>query len=72
MLSVTVGDSNQVATKTAEYTRRFANPMAAAQRGFVDAIIQPANTRRHLCESIELLLTKRVDRPWRKHGNIPL
>lgn len=58
--------------KTTEYTQRFANPMVAAQRGFVDDIIDPAFTRVRLCEDLELLRTKEVTRPWRKHGNIPL
>jgi len=53
-------------------TYRFANPMVAAQRGFVDDIIDPAFTRVRLCEDLELLRTKEVTRPWRKHGNIPL
>ena len=51
---------------------RFANPMVAAQRGFVDDIIDPATTRQRLCEDLELLRTKKTERPWRKHGNIPL
>jgi propionyl-CoA carboxylase beta chain len=54
------------------YERRFANPMVAAQRGFVDDIIDPASTRQRLCEDLEILRTKEVTRPWRKHGNIPL
>eukprot|EP00598_Pedospumella_elongata_P003116 CAMPEP_0184966800 /NCGR_PEP_ID=MMETSP1098-20130426/368_1 /TAXON_ID=89044 /ORGANISM="Spumella elongata, Strain CCAP 955/1" /LENGTH=525 /DNA_ID=CAMNT_0027488143 /DNA_START=92 /DNA_END=1669 /DNA_ORIENTATION=+ len=58
--------------KTTEYTERFANPMVAAERGFVDDIIDPAVTRERLCEDLELLRTKNVTRPWRKHGNIPL
>jgi propionyl-CoA carboxylase beta chain len=54
------------------YDCRFANPMVAAQRGFVDDIIDPASTRQRLCEDLEILRTKEVTRPWRKHGNIPL
>lgn len=61
-----------VEQKTVEYTDRFANPMVAAQRGFVDDIIDPATTRLRLCEDLDLLATKKVERPWRKHGNIPL
>ena len=57
---------------TLEYATRFANPMMAAERGFVDDVIEPATTRQRLCENLELLSTKRVSRPWRKHGNIPL
>jgi propionyl-CoA carboxylase beta chain len=46
--------------------------MVAAQRGFVDDVLDPAYTRRKVCEDLEVLRTKKVDRPWRKHGNIPL
>ena len=51
---------------------RFANPFIAAQRGFIDEILDPANTRQRLCEDLDILRTKKTDRPWRKHGNIPL
>lgn len=44
----------------------------AAQRGFVDDIIEPVNTRRHICEDLDMLETKDVKNPWKKHGNIPL
>ena len=55
-----------------EYTERFANPYIAAERGYVDDVIEPEETRPWLIRSLELALTKRVDRPKRKHGNIPL
>jgi len=58
--------------KTAEYTERFANPMVAAQRGFIDDILDPATTRERICDDLDLLSTKKDVRPWRKHGNIPL
>eukprot|EP01038_Epipyxis_sp_PR26KG_P005662 gene5662-7818_t len=58
--------------KTLEYTERFANPMVAAQRGFIDDIIDPAMTRQRICEDLDVLKTKKVDMPWKKHGNIPL
>ena len=58
--------------KTAEYTERFQNPMVAAQRGFVDEILDPAITRQRLCEDLTVLNTKKTERPWRKHDNIPL
>lgn len=44
----------------------------AAQRGFVDDIIEPINTRRHICEDLDVLETKELKNPWKKHGNIPL
>ncbi len=56
----------------AEYRERFANPYIAAQKGFIDEVIEPANTRRKLIKALELLKTKRDRNPPRKHGNIPL
>jgi propionyl-CoA carboxylase beta chain len=58
--------------RTAEYEATFNNPYRAAARGFVDDIIEPGETRRLLIRSLELLRTKREERPQRKHGNIPL
>ncbi|HLG67832.1 MAG TPA: acyl-CoA carboxylase subunit beta [Acidimicrobiales bacterium] len=55
-----------------EYTERYANPYVAAERGFVDDVISPADTRKVLCRSLELLMSKREELPRRKHGNIPL
>jgi acetyl-CoA carboxylase carboxyltransferase component len=55
-----------------EYTERFANPYAAAERGFVDDVIDPAETRQKLVAGLELLRSKREELPHRKHGNIPL
>jgi propionyl-CoA carboxylase beta chain len=56
----------------AEYKDRFANPYQAAERGYVDDVIQPEETRPWLVKALEISLTKRVDGPKRKHGNIPL
>jgi propionyl-CoA carboxylase beta chain len=64
--------AKNIAEKTIEYTDRYANPMVAAQRGFVDDVIDPADTRRRICEDLVLLKNKDTSRPWRKHGNIPL
>ncbi|GAC1658893.1 MAG: acyl-CoA carboxylase subunit beta [Vulcanimicrobiaceae bacterium] len=55
-----------------EYTERFANPFIAAQRGYVDDIIEAHATRRVIAKSLDMLKNKRVERPKRKHGNIPL
>jgi propionyl-CoA carboxylase beta chain len=55
-----------------EYKDRFANPYQAAERGYVDDVIQPEDTRPWLVKALEISLTKRVDGPKRKHGNIPL
>jgi propionyl-CoA carboxylase beta chain len=56
----------------ADYTERFANPYSVAERGYVDEVIEPRKTRRHLIDALETALTKREPRPQRKHGNIPL
>ena len=60
------------AQRTAEYEGTFNNPYKAAARGFVDDVIEPGETRGILVRSLELLKTKREDRPVRKHGTIPL
>jgi propionyl-CoA carboxylase beta chain len=58
--------------KVAEYKDKFANPYVAAQRGYVDEVIEPALTRRKLIGGLRLLENKRDTNPPRKHGNIPL
>jgi propionyl-CoA carboxylase beta chain len=55
-----------------DYKARFANPYAAAERGYVDDVIVPHETRPKVITALETLLTKRVQAPKRKHGNIPL
>lgn len=55
-----------------DYVKKFANPLVAAERGFVDDIIEPSTTRKRLCEDLELLESKKLENPWRKHSNIPL
>ena len=61
-----------VEEETANYEHKFANPLVAAERGFVDGVIEPRHTRKAIIEDLALLETKKVTRPWRKHGNIPL
>jgi acetyl-CoA carboxylase carboxyltransferase component len=56
----------------AEYDEQFANPYIAAERGFVDDVIEPADTRPRLIQALRMLQTKREQVPARKHGNIPL
>jgi len=60
------------AEKVAEFRRKFASPYIAAQRGFVDEIIEPRSTRRKLIAGLRMLANKRDTNPPRKHGNIPL
>ena len=56
----------------ADYKERFANPYTAAERGYVDDVIEPADTRPRLIKALRMLATKRETIPARKHGNIPL
>ncbi|MCB0463178.1 MAG: acyl-CoA carboxylase subunit beta [Flavobacteriaceae bacterium] len=58
--------------KEAEYANLFANPYSAAERGFIDEVILPKHTRRKLLKAFSMLENKQVDKPTRKHGNIPL
>ena len=59
-------------TLMADYKARFANPYSAAERGYIDDVIIPHETRPKVINALKTLLTKRVDQPRRKHGNIPL
>jgi propionyl-CoA carboxylase beta chain len=56
----------------AEYREKFASPYIAAERGYVDDVIEPRETRARLAEAMRLLQNKRDSRPAKKHGNIPL
>ena len=56
----------------ADYAERLLNPYVAAERGYVDAVIDPADTRREVAAALDLLATKRERLPRRKHGNTPL
>ncbi|MFQ5425990.1 MAG: acyl-CoA carboxylase subunit beta [Gaiellales bacterium] len=56
----------------AEYTEQFANPFVAAERGYVDDVIEPRRTRPQVIDALQVSLTKREQAPRRKHGNIPL
>ena len=58
--------------KVEEFRERFANPYVAAERGYIDAVIRPSETRRHLNTALDMLATKREKNPPKKHGNIPL
>jgi propionyl-CoA carboxylase beta chain len=58
--------------KIAEFRERFANPFVAAERGYIDAVIEPAETRGKIIVSLRALENKRDSNPKKKHGNIPL
>ncbi|MCL1860295.1 MAG: acyl-CoA carboxylase subunit beta [Proteobacteria bacterium] len=65
-------DPEKLAAREAEYKSRFANPFVASARGFIDDVIMPNETRRRVCRSLTMLKDKKLENPWRKHGNIPL
>ncbi len=67
-----MGDAGKIEARTEEYRRRFANPFVAASRGFLDDVISPAATRPRLARALAMLRTKKLENPWKKHGNIPL
>ncbi|MBC6402631.1 MAG: acyl-CoA carboxylase subunit beta [Hyphomonadaceae bacterium] len=61
-----------IAVKTADYEDKFLSPFRAAERGYVDEVIQPMNTRMRVTRAFALLKDKQLDSPWKKHGNLPL
>ena len=65
-------DPAAVDARTEEYREKFANPFVAAHRGYLDDIIRPHNTRFRLARALTTLRNKKLDNPWKKHGNIPL
>jgi len=67
-----LGDKDKIARRTKDYEDRFANPFVAAERGYIDDVIQPHSTRRRVAKALALLRTKKVETPWKKHDNIPL
>jgi propionyl-CoA carboxylase beta chain len=67
-----IGDPDKIAERTEEYRRKFANPFVAGHKGFIDDVIRPHATRRRICKSLAILKNKKLENPWRKHGNIPL
>ena len=65
-------DPAKIAARTAEYEKRFANPFVAAERGFIDEVIQPRTTRKRVARAFASLRNKKRAMPWKKHNNIPL
>ena len=61
-----------IAEKEAEYKDKFASPYQAANRGYIDDVIEPRNTRARIIRAFEMLQTKRLTNPLKKHSNIPL
>ncbi|NOX50209.1 MAG: acyl-CoA carboxylase subunit beta [Gammaproteobacteria bacterium] len=67
-----IDNQQAIADRTKEYEDKFANPFVAASRGYIDDIITPRETRARVCRSFAMLRDKKLENPWRKHGNIPL
>ncbi|TPW28486.1 acyl-CoA carboxylase subunit beta [Martelella alba] len=67
-----LGDADKIAARTEEYERRFANPFVAAERGFIDEVIQPHASRRRIARAFAALRNKRQATHWKKHDTIPL
>ena len=65
-------DPERIAARTRDYEDRFANPMVAAEKGFIDEVIQPHSTRRRVTRAFASLRGKQLKNPWKKHDNIPL
>ncbi len=65
-------DAEKIAERTKDYEDLFANPFVAAQRGFIDDVIMPHGTRKRLITDLKKLKSKKLENPWKKHGNIPL
>ncbi|MFV9506262.1 MAG: acyl-CoA carboxylase subunit beta [Oscillochloridaceae bacterium umkhey_bin13] len=71
-LSEATDQAQRQAELVEDYQSRFANPYVAAERGYIDAVIEPRETRPALIKALKLARTKRQSMPARKHGNIPL
>ena len=67
-----LGNEKKIAKRTADYEERFANPFVAAERGFIDEVIQPRSTRKRISRAFAALRGKQLKNPWKKHDNIPL
>ncbi|WP_088345990.1 MULTISPECIES: acyl-CoA carboxylase subunit beta [Rhodomicrobium] len=67
-----LGNPEKLAARVKEYQDRFANPFVAAERGYIDEVIMPRNTRTRIARALNMLRSKTVESPWKKHDNIPL
>ncbi|HBR98186.1 MAG TPA: methylmalonyl-CoA carboxyltransferase [Gammaproteobacteria bacterium] len=57
---------------TEDYRAKFANPFVAGAMGYIDDVIMPHDTRRQICRDLRMLRDKKLENPWKKHGNLPL
>jgi propionyl-CoA carboxylase beta chain len=67
-----MNDPEKIAKSTKDYEERFLSPFVAAERGYIDEVIMPHSTRRRVARALSMLATKKTERPWKKHDNIPL
>ncbi|MEL7093098.1 MAG: carboxyl transferase domain-containing protein, partial [Pseudomonadota bacterium] len=67
-----LADADKITAHTKEYETRFANPFVAAEKGFIDDVILPRQTRTRICRAFAMLRGKQLENPWKKHDNIPL
>ena len=67
-----LGDPGKIKKRIEDYEDRFANPFVAAERGYIDEVIRPHNTRRRISRALNMLRNKQAENPWKKHDNIPL
>jgi acetyl-CoA carboxylase carboxyltransferase component len=65
-------DPENLKKKTQEYIENFATPYQAARHGLIEQVIEPKETRPMIIRALKMLENKKEDRPWKKHGNIPL
>lgn len=67
-----IGDADKIAAQTKNYEDRFCSPFVAAERGYIDEVILPRNTRWRVARALNMLANKTTGNPWKKHDNIPL
>ncbi|MEM1199609.1 MAG: acyl-CoA carboxylase subunit beta [Pseudomonadota bacterium] len=67
-----LGDAEKIAAHTKNYEDRFCSPFVAAERGYIDEVILPRNTRWRIARAFNMLANKTMENPWKKHDNIPL
>ncbi len=67
-----IGDADKIAEQTKNYEDRFCSPFVAAERGYIDEVILPRNTRWRIARALNMLANKTMENPWKKHDNIPL
>jgi propionyl-CoA carboxylase beta chain len=67
-----IGDKDKIAARTKEYEERFLSPFIAAERGYIDDVIMPHQTRRRIARALAMLKSKQVEMPKKKHDNLPV